>query len=314
MTTSQAVIDLHFEATDHADTSWVHLVPAGTFTGRDGRGPYRVADVGELVRESEKAAIGGALVIDYNHAVDVAAPKGQPSPAAGWVYELAARKDGVWGKVSWTAEASRHLAAREYRYISPVLSHDSDGNILRLERASLVNNPNLGQLKSLFQEQPNVSEDDFMNFLRDALGLGDFADRSAIAAALATRLNPKHSAAPDPSQFVPIALFQQALNEANKLRQGISLQAAERRVDDEIKAGKILPFMRQWAVDLCTHSVASFDDFVKGVGPGFSHLLKPMRESWATPADDGETSSIHTEIANQLGIDPKLMRDSSSHA
>ena len=75
---------------------WVHLIPAGTFSGADGRGPYTLHNPEAVITASIAA---GKLPIDENHAIDLAAPKGGPSPARGWIVELQSRTDGLWGKV-----------------------------------------------------------------------------------------------------------------------------------------------------------------------------------------------------------------------
>jgi len=45
---------------------WVHLLPAGTITTMDGRGPYRVSDAAALIAQSLHQ--GAKLPIDENHA------------------------------------------------------------------------------------------------------------------------------------------------------------------------------------------------------------------------------------------------------
>ena len=163
---------------DGAVPEWVHLLPAGgTVTTVDGRGPYKVEDYHALMAASLPA--GEKLVLDENHATDLAAPKGLPAPAAGWITELQFRADsGVWGKVEWT-EAGRKLAPG-YRGISPAIVHRKDKTVLRIARASLVNQPNLEGLTALHAEENDM---DFKAQIRAALGLAEDADDDAIVAA-----------------------------------------------------------------------------------------------------------------------------------
>jgi len=127
---------------------WVHLLPAGEIKTRDGRGPYQVANMAALAASS-LAAANGKMVLDENHATDLAAPKGDPAPARGWIVDLQARGDGMWGRVDWTSEGERRMADREYRGVSPVIAHLADGTITGVLRASLVNQPNFVGLTSL---------------------------------------------------------------------------------------------------------------------------------------------------------------------
>lgn len=157
---------------------WINVLPAGVITTRDGRGPYTVADMAALATHSLKTE-GGKLPVDENHSTDYAAPQGAPSPARGWIVELQARGDGMWGRVDWNASGKALFSERAYRGISPVFEHDKSGRVLRLLRASLTNTPNLRDLVSLHSEGANM---DLLVELRKLLGLADDADAAAVIA------------------------------------------------------------------------------------------------------------------------------------
>lgn len=171
-----------FQAFAPADDvpEWVHLVPAGTFSGVDGRGPYAMQSP-EVVVASLKA--GDKLPIDENHSIDVAAPKGEPSPARGWIVELQSRADGVWGRVEWTAAGRALVADKAYRGISPALAVDPESRrtVRGVARASLVNAPNLHQLTSLHNRSYDLMD---LTKLAAALGLAADASEAAILAAI----------------------------------------------------------------------------------------------------------------------------------
>jgi phage I-like protein len=122
---------------------WVLLIPAGEFSGRDGRGPFCLSDPGGVIAATAELEMAAGLPIDYDHATDFAAPNGRPAPAAGWIRELAARDGALWGRVVWTPHGAMAITAREYRYISPVFQYSPEGEVTRLLRAGLTNNPNL---------------------------------------------------------------------------------------------------------------------------------------------------------------------------
>ena len=136
-----------------APPDWLHLLPAGEIRTNDGRGPYRVPDARALIAGS---MAGGKLVLDEDHATDLAAPKGLPAPARGWITELQNRADGIWGRVAWTAEGRRMVEAREYRGISPVIVHAKDGTVTALLRATLTNTPNLTGLIALHAKENDM--------------------------------------------------------------------------------------------------------------------------------------------------------------
>jgi phage I-like protein len=161
---------------------WVHLVPSGTFRGKDGRGPYHLVDAEAVIRASMH---GGKLPIDENHAIDLAAPTGGASPARGWIVEMQARPDGIWGRVDWTPTGTALMAERAYRGISPALEYDArTGQVAAVRRAALVNDPNLVALATLHHSQGTGM--DLAQQIRAALGLPETADDAAIVAAART--------------------------------------------------------------------------------------------------------------------------------
>lgn len=243
-------------------TDWVQLLPAGTFRGADGRGPYRVPDAEALIAAS---LADGPLVIDEAHATDLAAPKGGAAPAQGWIVALEARQDGIWGRVEWTPLGQRALQDRLYRGISPVFAQRKDGTVLRLLRAALTNAPNL-PLATLHSEQGNSM--DLLMRLRQALGLGEDAEEEAVLTALEGRmagmkamhaqLAGKLGLAEDAEGDAIVTALQsrlEAATDATTLRgELVALQAqvktlegekardkATLAVDDAIKAGKPIP-------------------------------------------------------------------------
>jgi phage I-like protein len=126
---------------------WVLLVPKGPMLkGADGR-QWRMPDAAEVVAAT--MAPGNALPVDINHAQFIKAPKGEASPAVGWIEKLEARDGAIWGHVAWNAAGVAALAERAYRYISPVLKHTADGLVRALAGAGLTNRPNFTELPAL---------------------------------------------------------------------------------------------------------------------------------------------------------------------
>lgn len=168
---------------------WVKLLPLGTTPTVDGRGPYVVADLAHAQAVvAASTAAGRQLAIDYDHAIDLAAPKGLPAPAAGWMEALEARADGIWARVAWTEKALAALKAREWRFLSPAFLHRKDGRVLQVLRAGLTNDPNITALPALASRQAGLSEGDTMDELlkkiREALGLPEAADAETALAAV----------------------------------------------------------------------------------------------------------------------------------
>lgn len=168
---------LHFQIPAGGVPEWIHLTPAGTFSGTDGRGPFTLEAADEVIRSSMAT---GRLAIDENHAIDVAGPKGQPSPARGWIVEMQLRDDGLWGRVEWTTSGRALIEDKAYRGISPVLVATKEGGrVVKLLRAALTNDPNL-TLTTLHSRTPDMD----LARLRAALGLKDDATEDAILTAV----------------------------------------------------------------------------------------------------------------------------------
>lgn len=219
---------------------WVHLLPAGEIRTVDGRGPYTVADMAALAAASLKD--GQKLPLDENHSTDKAAPLGQPSPARGWIVELQARADGLWGRVDWTAKGRELMDDRAYAGISPVIVHSTAKKVLQVVRASLTNTPNLQGLTALHSEENGMN---WKAKLIEALGLGSDADDAAVDAALSAKLT---ATAPQAQQINllehPTVLALQAQNtelagEVKALKDGQAQAAATVFVDAAIAAGHV---------------------------------------------------------------------------
>ncbi|MET4206862.1 phage protease [Bradyrhizobium sp. LA2.1] len=173
-------VEIAFSA-QGAVPEWIMIVPAGkggVIETVDGRGPYRMQDAAHLAAESMKAAPGGQFVLDETHATDLAATEGRPAPARGWFTDLQARADGIYARVDWNAAGKALMADKAYRFISPVFAHDKAGNIMRVLRASLTNTPNLIGMAALNTQE--TSDMDLLAQIRQALGLGDTADETAV--------------------------------------------------------------------------------------------------------------------------------------
>lgn len=97
--------------------------------------------------------ITGEVPIDYDHSMEFSAGSGGPVPAAGWIKSIDGAPDAggiLWGSVEWTADAARMIAAKQYKYISPVIDPNGrDGSTGKpqgwtLTSAALTNTPVLG--------------------------------------------------------------------------------------------------------------------------------------------------------------------------
>lgn len=301
--------------TDGQAPDWVELIPAGpSVTGRDGRVWLFDSGAQQLVLSSFTSR-GIDVPIDWEHATQHRAPKGESAPASGWIKQLEIRDGALWGNVAWNAEGSAQVANRQYRFLSPVFDYiESTGQIVRLVSAGLTNKPNF-TLTALNQENPPTEFTDvkISAALLALLGLPETAtEEQAITAATelsrtAQALNAEGS---DVKRFMPRADYDNVLARATNAEQALAdHRAAEhtKAVDVEIQAaltaGKITPATADYHRASCSEQAGleRFREFVKAapaVGEP-SNLGERKPENVATALNAEQQA-----VCAQLGLDP----------
>lgn len=262
---------------------WIMLLPpleGGKVTTIDGRGPYRVSDLHRLASESLQAA-GGKLAIDENHSTDLAAPRGEPAPARGWVEKIEVRDGALWGHVSWTDSGKALMSDRAYRGISPVIIHNKAGDVLRIARASLTNSPNLRGMSALHSTQEEAMNE-LLAKLRTALGLAEDADEAAVLDAI-SKLKDGNAAALQ-SQLAPIV-------KAAGLK-------ADAKVDDVVTTVTALAAAKATGADA---QVTALQSELAAVTTKFNDLSGTIAKERATAFVDGAIK------AGRVGV--KAMRE-----
>jgi phage I-like protein len=150
----------------------VMLLPYGTFSGRDGRGPYVLegkAQAEEVIAATRAFNKTQDFLFNYDHQTEYSAVQGVGGKAlaAGWIKldALEAGDDGIYGEVDWTPMAEAALQAREYRYHSPHFRvSPQTRRVTRLVNAGLTNSPNL-DLPALASQQAEVPHGETMTMI-----------------------------------------------------------------------------------------------------------------------------------------------------
>ncbi len=307
---------------------WIELIPAGEFRGRDGRGPYRLSDPERVIAATRAMQMDAGQPIDYDHATDLGAPAGRPAPAAGWIRELGVRAGALWGRVEWTKHGAAALATREYRYVSPVFEHDDKGAVVRLVRAALTNNPNLYLKAIAAREQGGETEAaardggepprDERSALCAMLGLAAEASGAEVVGAVRGLIAATGEASEkgdDRARYVSISHYERTATELNTLRAERAQERAERAVSEALRAGKIVPAQREWAIDYCCADHEGFERFAArqpaltlsdlGLGKRPARITTSGSEDPAQASGgDGDLSANEIAICARLGIRP----------
>jgi phage I-like protein len=264
---------------DGSVPEWVHLIPAGRFSGRDGRGPYTL-DAASVKRHFEPQAI------DYEHQSSYARINGQPAPAAGWVQEIDIKPDGVWGRVEWTSRAAAHIAAKEYRFLSPVFNYEGKtGRVAALSGAALTNQPNLhltalnrrddGQDIQISQTKgSDMTLEELLAATETAamkkeLDLPDDADAITIIKAAHARLTAQPAQAQAESAELKLLRAEHARVQAHiaTLEKEREDKRVTEAVDAALAAHKISPASRADAEALFRESPEAFAKFIAAQAP-----------------------------------------------
>lgn len=252
---------------------WIQLLPAGpAITGSDGRS-WTLPDPAALL--TEFTARNKPLVVDWEHASEHRALQGLDAPAAGWIDRLETRDGAIWGHVEWTPKAAQQIAAKEYRFLSPVFTYQkSDNRIVALVSAGLTNQPNLN-LTALNREESPMP---FPTAVCSALALPAGADEPAVIAAIAdlARAANRPQADPDLTKFVPRPDYDAALNRASaaearlkEIEAGQLNQAIEAALNTALQAGQICPATVEFYRAGCQKEggLEAFNQFVRVAPP-----------------------------------------------
>ncbi|WP_336939180.1 phage protease [Acinetobacter modestus] len=180
------------------------IIPEGNFKGIDGR-PIE-ADSWFLTSERGQKIVAALnsrkidMVVDYEHGTLSSKETGQPAPAAGWLKEFT-YVEGVGicsSDFKWTDKAQSFIDAEEYKYLSPVFSYTTTGEVTGLLCVALTNTPNLDELPALLaaaaqdlfaqnnqQDESSTMNEELLERLRWMLNLPVSATAEEIIAELA---------------------------------------------------------------------------------------------------------------------------------
>ncbi len=307
---------------------WVEIMPVGEFRTADRRSAsaFRLdaADVAGVIGRSMASARNGELLIDFDHR-SLAVQTAADTRAAGWIKEMKLDGDRVMASVAWTPEGRAALEGRSYRFISPVFKNTrSDGRVTLIEGAGLVNDPALPQLRQLASKEK--SEMDPIEQIAGALGLpadkpedivarvtslvtvetqmasitkAAGVDGDDAATQICARLSEK---APDPSAFVPMSTFQEIQTQLASLQKDMRSEKVQASLERAREAGKLTPGMEEWATQLASSDLASFESWVAAAPVMVD--LGARRLAGRTPpaASPDKLTDVERQLASALGV------------
>ncbi|MCX7204749.1 MAG: phage protease [Proteobacteria bacterium] len=323
----------------------IKLLPAGEFRARDGR--PEGCDAWVLDSENAALLIAAAArqqtlsVVDYEHQTLNAAENGLPAPAAGWFKELEWRDgDGLYAIVDWTDPAAKMIAAKEYRYISPVFTYDKTGRVLGLLHVALTNTPALDELPplsvaalsrlvSLTTQPQDPKMEELLEQLRWLLNLPVGATAEDVKAQLQklmTQLGSTDTAAAsvdllkllteqqtqiaalsaktaDPAKFVPIEVMLELQTQIAALTTTQQVNEVDELITAALSDGRLFPAQEGWAKSYGKENVAGLKSYLAGV-PKIAALKTSQTQGKPPVPTESELDDITMAVCRAMGNSP----------
>lgn len=289
----------------------MRLLPAGDFAAVDGR-PGKATTGGKwtLTAELARKVIADVsaqrldVLVDYEHQSLLSKENGKPAPAAAWLKALEWRDGpadaggGLWATdVSWTAAAAAALTAGEYRYLSPVFNHDSEGRVTRLVSVALTNSPALDTLDPLVSRAA-------LSLLTGDLEATDVDKDQQIAALTTERDTAKTNLAALTTQVATLTTERDAAaaqvaaltQERDKAKADADKAAHTELLTAALTDGRLTPAQKPWAEK---QSLAALTEFLDAAKP-----LAALTNRQSKQGDAGANGLSADELAmcTQMGV------------
>jgi len=129
------------------------------------------------------------------------------------------------------------------------------------------------------------------------LGMAETSELPTLVQALQSRL----AQAPDPAKFIPIEQYNQVAHSLSQLQGEQRTTQASQLVEGAMRAGKVTPAQKDWAIAYASKDPASFEAYLKTapvIGQGTQVPDEPPPASSHTLTPDQKT------LAAAMGLDP----------
>lgn len=341
-----AALSLEIVSNSATPQGYFLVFPEGETRSGDGSGRPTECDSWKL-NPSNGPALAATLnarpldmVIDYEHQTLSKERNGQPAPAAGW---LAAGQfeyiDGVGlcnKAPSWTPKGTKSIADREYRYKSPVIAYDSDGNVTNVMNVAITNQPallTLDELTALSAKYNNQSKQDnpmkpLLAYVIASLGLAATTTEDEAVTALSAQVDDfkakatdakveideakplaalsavfTNTAAPDPAKYVPIEVVT-ALNAQITTLQGNQVDPTADMLTAALSDGRLLPAQEKWAKDYAKQDPEGFKTYLENA-PVIAALNSKQTHGKPEPVTGDKVTALSSEqkeVATAMGL------------
>lgn len=304
----------------------IQIFPSGRFYAKDGRNP----NGWELTKEAADKIIAAAearkddYLIDYEHQSLHSAKNGQKVIAAGWFKNMEfVEGEGLFATpVDWTVAASDHIHNKEYRYVSPTFRTNPAGEVIELFSVALTNTPAIDGMMgvvalseippeedsdiTLVVAAPPITKETFMSEVKKVLNIADDISPDALIGAIRSLVNKveyltvQMPGDPDPSAFVPIAMFEEMRSEVAALKTERLNEQVTAIVETALTDGKLTPAQKAWALTYGAKDLVGLSDYLANAAPIV--MLNQQQHVHTGATVITEDIEAMSERARQMGI------------
>ena len=287
-----------------------------------------LADLAAIVQNFRKRP--KEIVIDYDHASLYSAGGGQPVPASGWITSIEDEPDSsgiLWGLVNWTDKARQLIAAKEYKYLSPVIDWAARDNRTGQQQGATITSAALTNQPIL--DMPGIALSDGWQQLNDSHRRKPMvtklvlADRAACTARVVDedgteRVLGIEGLAPEPKVLTLSHIkrtadgrldFDAIPQDALVAAEVLLARRAQELLDAAVHDGRITPAQRPHFEKLALSDVAAFADLAKSLKPQIDLSERGFSGAGATTegADIAQVDqAIAAAIRDRINANPKL--------
>lgn len=264
---------------------------------------------------------GNEYPLDYDHNMVRWDAPADGGIAAGW-FNPELRDGALWAtSVSWTPKAAKHLADREYRYVSPTFHRDDNNRITELVNCALTNLPATKRMDPLVASQrpdgrepeaapPTSTETTMSKLVLIALGLSETTPESdAVARASRMRELMGLTGKSTPEEAIGVVMAWKNASdqvtglskELAELKASASAREIELSVDAATQAGKVTPAQRQSLIELGKSNPVGLKAFLDAAPVMAAATPTPAEK----PANKSQPTPEQVLLAKQLGVKPE---------
>ncbi|WP_031959641.1 phage protease [Acinetobacter sp. 216872] len=244
---------------------------------------------------------------------------------------------------SWTKKAKDYIEAEEYKYLSPFILYDATGDVHGLINVALTNTPNIDSLPPaklaaaaqdfLSQNREDSTMNEFLKLMLKKIGLSETAtEQEAIAAAnsafgkfdtafgtsvsgeqtldvaftkaIEVKAAANNQAVVDPTQYVPMAVYQEAVNQAGAAEAANKAKEIKDLIDAACSDGRLTG---QVTIAWYKQQAETNPDFVKAQLAALPKIAALTQKQTTThqqsQSNQQQVSAEPLAVGNLMGVD-----------